>query len=172
VFDAEHFACSRDAGLDFIGDEEDVVFCAERTDFGEVIVIWDDNSSMSIQCSIEGVPSLALDWFNDETCDAGAMSFKGFFEVFNVIISNDLSGRGIGCTDKREIRTILIATFGVGGHGYYANRPAVEVAFDREHDSLARWNAFLHVSPSTGQFDPGFHRFGTRVPGRQLPLQR
>jgi hypothetical protein len=50
VFNAEHFAGSCDAGLDFIGDEQDIVFCAELTDFGEVIVIWDDNSTMSGQC--------------------------------------------------------------------------------------------------------------------------
>jgi hypothetical protein len=44
----EEFACPRDSSLNLIGDEEDVVLCAQITDLWEIVVIGNNNSRLAV----------------------------------------------------------------------------------------------------------------------------
>lgn len=42
----------------------------------------------------------------------------------------------------------------------------VEIVHCRQNDGLALWNAFLHVSPLSSQFNAGFDSLCTRIHGK------
>src|SRR5277367_4238224 len=93
-----------------------------------------------------------------------SMSFEGFFEVFDVVISDGLACRGYRRPDERKIRSMVITTLGISRHGYHTDRSSMEISFRREYNCLILGNALLHVSPSSSKFDRSLNGFCTRVP--------
>lgn len=40
----------------------------------------------------------------------------------------------------------------------------MEIPFRREDNSFSLWDSFLHISPSTREFDPRFNSLRARIP--------
>ena len=90
MLDTEEFACSCDPSLDFVCDKEHLVLVAQFANFGEVVVIRDNNSRVN-KYSVIDIPCLALNRLYEERGDFISMPFKGFLQVLDIVISDSLA---------------------------------------------------------------------------------
>lgn len=105
VLVAEELAGAGDAGLDLVADEQDVVFGAQGARVGEVAGGGDDDAGF------------ALDRLDEEGGGAGAVGVEGGGEGGDVVVWEPAFGGGAGGTDVGKVGAVVVAGFGVGGHG-------------------------------------------------------
>src|SRR3981189_3055645 len=58
----------------------------------------------------------------------------------------------------------MISTFRISRHGNNAYRSPMKISFRRKYNSLSLGDSFLHISPSTREFDARFNGFGSGIP--------
>lgn len=104
-FVAEQLAGAGDARLDLVADEEDVVFCAEFAELGEVSVVGYDDAGF------------ALDGLDEEGGDLGPVGLEGCADGGDVVEGDGFAGYGAGGADVGEVGAVVVAGFGVRGHG-------------------------------------------------------
>lgn len=98
---AEHATSSADTSLDLVADEEDVVLLAKLLDIGEVVLIGDNDTG------------LTLDGLADEGSGLLAVLLENLPQVLNVVVSNMLSGGRVDRADVGDIRSVVVSRLGV-----------------------------------------------------------
>lgn len=102
---AEHAAGTANTGLNLVGNENDVVLLAESLNLGEVVVIGDHDTS------------LTLNGLNDEGGSLLAVGLEDLFNIGDVIVSDGLAGGRRGGTNVGDVGAIVVLGLGVGGEG-------------------------------------------------------
>ena len=126
---------------------------AESADFAQVGVWRDDDAGF------------ALDRLDEEGGDFRAVGGEGGAQGWDVVVREGSLGYGAGGADIRKVGAVVVAGFGVGGHGDCGEGAAVEVFGDTEDDGFVLWDAFRFVAPFPGDLDGGLHGFSAGVHG-------
>ena len=136
VVGREEGAGSRQASLDLVGYEEDVVLGADFLDAGHIAGWGDDDSG------------LALDGLHHEGGDVlGACLLYGLVQGVNISVRNVFEARHEG---PEAIGAARVIAAGYGGHG-----AAPEVAVGEEDLGRVRGGALDVVRPPAGKLDGG-----------------
>lgn len=150
---AEHLSCAGDAGLDFVADHENVVLRAELADFLEVVFIWDDDTSFT------------LDGLDKERSDLFAVGFEGGFKRRDVVEWDWLLCGGAHGTNAGQVRTVVVSAFWVCGHGNGGEGAAVEVFLHAEDKCFVLRDLLRLVAPFPRDLDCGLHGLCAGVHG-------
>lgn len=94
---AQQLASARNAGLDFVADQQHVVLVAERTGLLQIGWVWDNDSC------------LALDRLYEESSQIRAGGLERLAESSLIIVGNGLLGSWNRASDTGQIRTIVLA---------------------------------------------------------------
>ena len=168
---AEHAAGAANASLNLVGNENDVVLLAESLNLGEVVVIGDHDTS------------LTLNGLNDDGGSLLAVGLEDLFNVGDVVVSDGLASGRRGGTNVGDVGAIVVLGLWVGGEcdGGHLERvsscqnvhlvsltysAAVEVVRDGKDESLALLNALDLVSPLAGNLDGSLGGLGASVHGQ------
>lgn len=119
---------------------------AEVVALGEVIIVGDNDSSLS------------LDGLHEETTDGLAVCLECLSQLVQVVVIY-LDHTGHEGSEGG-------ATIGVGGHGDDGQGAAVETTSSGDDDGLIGWDALLLVSPLSGQLDGCLYGLCARVHGK------
>ena len=138
----EQFSGSGDSCLDFIGDEQDVMFLAECLCFCEIPVGWHVNACFS------------LDGFHEESGHVGVIA-QGIFERRDVVIWNGDEAFGIRPEIGSRAAVIRERNDGCGA--------SVEVPLANDDLRLLRRDSFSFVCPFAANLDGGFDGFGAGI---------
>ncbi|KAI6757198.1 hypothetical protein HG531_003023 [Fusarium graminearum] len=96
-FRAKHASSSSNTSLNLVANEQNIVLGAESLDLGEVIIVGDNNTS------------LTLNRLADESSGLLAVGLENLFEIGNVVVSDGLSGGGVDGTDVGNIRAVVLS---------------------------------------------------------------
>lgn len=99
----KHLTSSADTGLDLISNEENVVLLAKSVGLGEVVLIGDNDTS------------LTLDGLDEESSGLLAVGLEDLLKVSNVVVSDGLAGGGRSGANVGDVRSVVVARLGVGG---------------------------------------------------------
>lgn len=144
--DTEQASGTADAGLDLVGDEEDVVLGAGITDGGEV-ACWRDEHA---RFALNGLHQYAGD-------GAGIVGQGGAHRVC-IAVGDALETGGVGAEVALRVR--------VGAEGDDGGGAAVEVLAADDDPGLIVRNALHLVAPLAAEFDGGFYGFRAGVHGQ------
>ena len=97
----------------------------------------------------------ALNRLGKEARHAIAFLFQHRFKCLGIVVRN--------FHKAGSKRTVIRVTIRIATHRYDANGSPVKVPIANHNDGFIFRNAFHPIAPTARQFEPGFHRFGTRI---------